>query len=141
MRPEDSPDSLYGHGPIRSGASLTRAGSGNRRPLTEAAAAHARAAAVALRALDKLVVVLGALAAERAPLAGAAAHVACARGRVGRGEVSARRVLGAAGVGAGAAKVAWMRGHGTAESGPPHGSRLARAQPSKSRAALSHAPV
>lgn len=45
--------------------------------LTEAASADACTAAIALGALHKLVVVLGALAAECAPLARAAAHVAC----------------------------------------------------------------
>jgi hypothetical protein len=45
--------------------------------LTEAAPADARTTPVALGALHELVVVLGPLAAECTPLAGAAAHVAC----------------------------------------------------------------
>lgn len=48
--------------------------------LTKAAAADARTTPVALWALHKLVVVLGPLAAQCTPLAGATTHVTCTQG-------------------------------------------------------------
>jgi hypothetical protein len=71
-------------GPSTAGVFMPQPPSSTRRQvLTEAAPAHARATPVALGALHELVVVLGALAAEGAPLAGAATHVACSRAATG----------------------------------------------------------